>query len=133
MIAIASGDLISYAPARLNLFNKIHAEKPYLPANLDSSDSQPSLRDSIRRASFSPRLFPGWEYVWRGGPPGLGADAFSQAGTNEALALPALKRVIRVETLSRSAKALLPPAASQHQELSSIAISREQRGSSSCR
>jgi len=33
----------------------------------------------------------------------------SHAGTNEALALPALKRVIRVETLSQSAKALLPP------------------------
>jgi len=33
---------------------------------------------------------------------------FSHAGTNEALALPALKRVIRVETLSQSAKALLP-------------------------
>ena len=31
------------------------------------------------------------------------------AGTNEALAWPALKRVIRVETLSPSAKALLPP------------------------
>ncbi len=34
---------------------------------------------------------------------------FSHAGTNEALASPALKRVIRVETLSRNAKALLPP------------------------
>ena len=34
---------------------------------------------------------------------------FPHAGTHEALALPALKRVIRVETLSRSAKALLPP------------------------
>jgi para-nitrobenzyl esterase len=34
---------------------------------------------------------------------------FSHAGANEALALPALKRVIRVETLSRSAQALLPP------------------------
>jgi hypothetical protein len=34
---------------------------------------------------------------------------FSHAGTHEALALPALKRAIRVETLSRSAKALLPP------------------------
>jgi hypothetical protein len=34
----------------------------------------------------------------------------SQAETNEALALPALKRMIRVETLSQSAKALLPPA-----------------------
>ena len=30
-------------------------------------------------------------------------------GTHEALALPALKRVIRVETLSQSAKALFPP------------------------
>ena len=34
---------------------------------------------------------------------------FSHAGTHEALTLPALKRVIRVETLSRSAQALLPP------------------------
>jgi hypothetical protein len=34
---------------------------------------------------------------------------FSHAGTSEALALPALKRVIRVETPSRSAKALVPP------------------------
>jgi hypothetical protein len=42
----SSGNLISYAPARLNLFNKIHAEKTCLSANLDSSDSQPSLRDS---------------------------------------------------------------------------------------
>ena len=33
----------------------------------------------------------------------------SRARTHEALALPALKRVMRVETLSRSAKALLPP------------------------
>ena len=33
---------------------------------------------------------------------------FSHAGTNEGLALPALKRVIGVETLSQSAKALLP-------------------------
>jgi hypothetical protein len=38
------------------------------------------------------------------------ADAFSSvSGNNEALALPALKRVIRVGTLSQSAKALLPP------------------------
>ena len=48
------------------------------------------------------------------GPTGLGrADGFSlrfsPAGANEALALPALKRVIRVETLLRSAQALLPP------------------------
>jgi hypothetical protein len=34
---------------------------------------------------------------------------FSHPGTHEALALPALKRLIRVETLSRRAKALLPP------------------------
>jgi hypothetical protein len=34
---------------------------------------------------------------------------FSHSGTHESLALPALKRVIRVETLSQSAKALLPP------------------------
>ena len=34
---------------------------------------------------------------------------FSHSGTNEALTLPALKRVIRVEALSRTAKALLPP------------------------
>jgi hypothetical protein len=34
---------------------------------------------------------------------------FSQAGTHEALVWPALKRVIRVETLSRSTQALLPP------------------------
>ena len=33
----SSGNLISYAPTRLNLFHKIHAEKPYLPANLDNS------------------------------------------------------------------------------------------------
>jgi hypothetical protein len=34
---------------------------------------------------------------------------FPHSGTKEALALPALKRVIRVETLSQSAEALLPP------------------------
>jgi hypothetical protein len=43
-----------------------------------------------------------------------GAETFSSAAlsrrTHEALALPALKRVMRVETLLRSAKALLPPA-----------------------
>jgi hypothetical protein len=33
----------------------------------------------------------------------------SYSGTNEALALPALKRVVRVETVSRNAEALLPP------------------------
>ena len=37
----SSGNLISYAPTRLNFFNKIHAEKPYLPANLDSSGLYP--------------------------------------------------------------------------------------------
>ena len=31
----SSGNLISYAPTPLNLFHKIHAEKPYLPATLD--------------------------------------------------------------------------------------------------
>jgi hypothetical protein len=34
---------------------------------------------------------------------------FSHAGSHEALALPALKRVIRAGSLSQSAKALLPP------------------------
>jgi hypothetical protein len=46
------------------------------------------------------------------GPPGLGDGSllrFSHAGTHGALALPpALKRMIRIEPLSRSAKALLP-------------------------
>jgi hypothetical protein len=50
----SSGNLISCAPARLNLFNKIHAKKPYLPANLDSFDSQPSLRDSIPMYGLKP-------------------------------------------------------------------------------
>ena len=39
----------------------------------------------------------------------LSTGGLRQATTNEALAFPALKRVIRVETLSQSAKALLPP------------------------
>src|ERR1700744_2273657 len=40
----------------------------------------------------------------------LTLSRFSHAGTDEARALPpALKRMIRIETLSRSAKALLPP------------------------
>jgi hypothetical protein len=34
---------------------------------------------------------------------------FSHAGADEARALPARKRVIRIETLSQSAQALLPP------------------------
>jgi hypothetical protein len=41
--------------------------------------------------------------------PGQNPDAGPHAGPNEALALPTLKRVIIVETLSRSAKAPLPP------------------------
>ena len=54
----------------------------------------------------------------------------SHAGTNEALALPALKRVIRVETLSRSSKALLPPhkcGGSHHQFRTSLAESSPAR------
>ena len=47
----SSGNLISYAPARLNLFNKIHVEKTYLSANLDSSDSQPPPFDKLRAGS----------------------------------------------------------------------------------
>ena len=60
----------------------------------------------------------------------------SHAGTNEALALPALKRVIRVETLSQSAKALLPPhkcGGSHHQfgqdSLSAVPFDRLRRQS----
>ena len=48
------GNLISYAPTRLNLFNKIHAEKPYLPANLDSSDSL-TLSSGLYFSSVSAR------------------------------------------------------------------------------
>jgi hypothetical protein len=51
---------------------------------------------------------------WAGLPRQAGAGSlaglrFSHAGSNAALALPALKRMIRVESLSQSAKALLPP------------------------
>ena len=57
--------------------------------------------------------YPGWADVWRAGPPGLRSRCvtllrLSHAGADETLALPALKRLIRVEALSRSAKALLP-------------------------
>src|SRR5580704_3513148 len=46
------------------------------------------------------------QLIWTG----LILRRFSHAGAHEALALPpALKRMIRIEILSRSAKALLPP------------------------
>ena len=41
----SSGNLISYTPTRPNLFNKIQRRKTASSRNLDSSDSQPSLRD----------------------------------------------------------------------------------------
>ncbi len=37
----SSSNLISYAHIRLNLVNKIHAEKRYLPMNLYSAGSRP--------------------------------------------------------------------------------------------
>jgi hypothetical protein len=47
----SSRNLISHAPARLNLFNKIHGEKPFLPANLDKTASQPSPFHKLRAGS----------------------------------------------------------------------------------
>ncbi len=56
---------------------------------------------------------PGWAYVWLGGPPGLDERVrsllrFSLAGTHEAWALPALKRVMRVETFHGALKRSSP-------------------------
>src|ERR1700744_6151355 len=55
---------------------------------------------------------PGWAHIWYrpSGPRGWFSSTVSHAGTHEALALPpALERMIRIETLSRSAKAPLIP------------------------
>src|SRR5271154_1272013 len=62
----SSGNLISYAPTRLNLFHKIQAEKPCLPANLTALEpgrsEQQHVRDAIgseghRREDFVTALF----------------------------------------------------------------------------
>jgi hypothetical protein len=41
-------------PARLNLFNKIHAEKPYLSANLDSSGGEQHAQQPKQRKKTIP-------------------------------------------------------------------------------
>src|SRR5271154_4708939 len=46
----SSGNLISYAPTRLNLFHKIQAEKPCLPANLTALEPDRSEQQHVRDA-----------------------------------------------------------------------------------
>jgi hypothetical protein len=94
--------------------------------------SGPRRLEELQRLLVLTQTLPGWaptacrgrrgRYVWfrpSGPRKRMGCLLrFSQAGTHEALALPALKRVMRVESLSQSAKALLPPhkcGGSRHQ------------------